>query len=246
VKFDAAYLQRISHETGFDAVNLEKVLRIKRLLIELHSHPFLKDRLVLKGGTALNLFYQDLLRLSVDIDLNYTGVLDREEMLRERVELARHIEQICRALNYRTQRGIDEHALIEWYLGYQSHIGTFNQIQVEVNFLMRTCALPPKVRAAAPMVDDAACAFSILAVEELLAGKLKAMIQRQHPRDLYDLYRFVGRGTAHDADLLRKLTVLFCSTLDRDFRTYGWARFGRINDEDVLSAPEGGRSSDGG
>ena len=42
-----------------------------------------------------------------------------------------------------------------------------------------------------------------------------------------------GRGTAHDAELLRKLTVLFCSTLDRDFRTYGWARFGRINDEDV-------------
>ena len=85
MKFDAAYLQRISHETGFDAVNLEKVLRIKRLLIEFHSHPFLKDRLVLKGGTALNLFYLELSRLSVDIDLNYIGALDRERMLQERV-----------------------------------------------------------------------------------------------------------------------------------------------------------------
>jgi len=85
VKFDAVYLQRISHETGFDAVNLEKVLRLKRLLIEFHSHPFLKDRLVLKGGTALNLFYLELSRLSVDIDLNYIGALDRERMLQERV-----------------------------------------------------------------------------------------------------------------------------------------------------------------
>ena len=74
------------------------------MLIEFDSHPFLKDRLVLKGGTAINLFYLELLRLSVDIDLNYIGALDREAMLQDRVELAKHIEQICGALNYRTQR----------------------------------------------------------------------------------------------------------------------------------------------
>jgi predicted nucleotidyltransferase component of viral defense system len=105
VKFDAVYLQRISHETGFDAVNLEKVLRLKRLLIEFASHPFLKDRLVLKGGTAVNLFFQELLRLSVDIDLNYIGVLDREGMLYERVELAKHIEQICATLKLQKPTG---------------------------------------------------------------------------------------------------------------------------------------------
>jgi predicted nucleotidyltransferase component of viral defense system len=57
--------------TGFDAGNLEKVLRLRELLNEFHKHPFLRGKLVLKGGTALNLFYLGLARLSVDIDLNY-------------------------------------------------------------------------------------------------------------------------------------------------------------------------------
>jgi hypothetical protein len=50
----------------------------------LRSHPFLKQRIVLKGGTALNAFVLHLPRLSVDIDLNYIGSSDREVMLAER------------------------------------------------------------------------------------------------------------------------------------------------------------------
>ncbi|HXN21293.1 MAG TPA: nucleotidyl transferase AbiEii/AbiGii toxin family protein [Candidatus Dormibacteraeota bacterium] len=50
------------------------------------KHSFLRNKLVLKGGTALNLFYLDLARLSVDIDLNYIG---REEMLSERPDVTK-------------------------------------------------------------------------------------------------------------------------------------------------------------
>lgn len=56
--------------TGFRAEILEKVIHLFGLLEGFRSHPFLKDRLALKGGTALNLFFFDLPRLSVDIDLN--------------------------------------------------------------------------------------------------------------------------------------------------------------------------------
>jgi hypothetical protein len=73
MKFDAAQITRLARDTGFLADNLEKVPRLRELLIELHKHPFLKGKLVLKGGTALNLFYLGLARLSVDIDLNYIG-----------------------------------------------------------------------------------------------------------------------------------------------------------------------------
>jgi predicted nucleotidyltransferase component of viral defense system len=70
--------------TGFRAEILEKVIHLLNLLETLNSHPFLKDRLALKGGTALNLFVFPLPRLSVDIDLNYIGTVDRESMLAER------------------------------------------------------------------------------------------------------------------------------------------------------------------
>jgi predicted nucleotidyltransferase component of viral defense system len=51
------------------------------------SHPFLKTRVALKGGTALNLFVFDVPRLSVDIDLNYVGSADRETMLAQRAKI---------------------------------------------------------------------------------------------------------------------------------------------------------------
>jgi predicted nucleotidyltransferase component of viral defense system len=84
LKLDAVYVNGIARATRFDPSNLEKVIRLRQLLIEFQKHPFLQGRLVLKGGTAVNLFYLQLVRLSVDIDLNYIGQLDREEMLRER------------------------------------------------------------------------------------------------------------------------------------------------------------------
>jgi len=71
MKFDGAQITKLARDTGFPADNLEKVLRLREMLTELHKHPFLQGKLVLKGGTALNLFYLDLARLSVDIDLNY-------------------------------------------------------------------------------------------------------------------------------------------------------------------------------
>jgi hypothetical protein len=85
---------------------------------------------------------------------------------------------------------------------------------------MRACALAPRVLPAAYIIDSQSCEFLVLATEELFGGKLKAMIDRRHPRDLYDLYRFTKSGLPHDAEILRKLAVLFCSTMDRDFRAY--------------------------
>lgn len=61
--------------TGFGAEPLEKVFRLMALLDALNSHPFLKTRIALKGGTALNLFHFNVPRLSVDIDLNYVGAV---------------------------------------------------------------------------------------------------------------------------------------------------------------------------
>ena len=120
MKLDAAYVKRIADTTGFDAVQLEKVIRLRQLLIEFRKHSFMRERLVLKGGTAVNLFYLELARLSVDIDLNYIGQLDREEMQRERPEIVKATEQIAEALGYKVQKSADDYALNEWFLEYQT------------------------------------------------------------------------------------------------------------------------------
>lgn len=92
MKLNAAHLQAVANTTGFPPDNLEKVLRLRELLTEFHKHLALRDRLVLKGGTAINLFCLDLVRLSVDIDLNYIAHVERQKMLAERPDVVRAVE----------------------------------------------------------------------------------------------------------------------------------------------------------
>jgi predicted nucleotidyltransferase component of viral defense system len=233
VKLDATYVKRIADATGFDAAHLEKAIRLRQLLIEFRKHPFLRERLALKGGTAVNLFCLKLPRISVDVDLNYIGQLDREEMLRERPEIVKAAEQISLGLGYKVQRGAEDYALSEWFLAYENHIGNPDQIQVEINFLMRACALAPQLGLAISIGEEPACEFLVLTIEEVFAGKIKAMIDRRHPRDLYDLFRFGKADLTYDIELMRKLAVLFGSTLNRDFRSYNMSRFADIDEEAI-------------
>ena len=79
----AQSLQRLANETGLQASTLEKVLRLLDVLQEIARDPVLADRLVLKGGTALNVFHLALDRLSVDIDLNYVGAVKDRSVAEE-------------------------------------------------------------------------------------------------------------------------------------------------------------------
>jgi len=78
MKISPEKLAAEAEATGFRPDVLEKVAYLLGLLDAIRSHPFLKEKLVLKGGTALNLFIFDVPRLSVDIDLNYVGAEDRD------------------------------------------------------------------------------------------------------------------------------------------------------------------------
>ena len=118
-----ALVVRLANAYRFQADIVEKVLRLKQCLVEFDRHPVLKGKLVLKGGTALNLFYLDLARLSVDIDLNYIGQVEREGMLAERPLIVGVIEQTCSALGYQVRRGTDDHALVTWTLGFRNQRG---------------------------------------------------------------------------------------------------------------------------
>src|SRR5659263_657144 len=85
-------LIREATATGFQAEPLEKVIRLLGLLDALRSHPFLKTRIALKGGTALNLFASDVPRLSVDIDLNYLGAAKMETMQADRPKVEQAVQ----------------------------------------------------------------------------------------------------------------------------------------------------------
>ena len=99
MKVSRQKLQKEAQATGFRPEILEKVIHLLNLLDAFNNHPFLKGRWVLKGGTALNLFLFDVPRLSVDIDLNYIGAVDRDTMMAERPKVEKAIQDVCMAKN---------------------------------------------------------------------------------------------------------------------------------------------------
>ena len=110
MKISKNELMNLSQSLGYRPEVFEKVLMLILLLNEIFKNDFLKDKLVLKGGTALNLFFLDLPRLSVDIDLNYIGAVDKKLMLEERPLIERRIASSCSKLDFNIKKSPGEHA----------------------------------------------------------------------------------------------------------------------------------------
>ena len=104
-------LLKLAKSLGYRPEILEKVIVLINLLNKFFEDDFLKNKFALKGGTALNLFLLDLPRLSVDIDLNYIGSANRDEMLEDKAQVQRRISTICNKLDIKIDRDpSDEHS----------------------------------------------------------------------------------------------------------------------------------------
>lgn len=107
----------------------------------------------LKGGTAINLFVRDMPRLSVDIDLTYLPVADRETSLRG-------IDSAMRRMANALRRGIPGAQVSESVLAAGDCTikllvrADGVQIKVEVTPVLRGCVYKPLVRAVSPVVED--------------------------------------------------------------------------------------------
>lgn len=211
-------LQREAATEGFPADSLEKVLHLIALLDGLRSHPYLRSRLALKGGTALNLFELDLPRLSVDIDLNYIGAVDRETMIAERPEVERAIEAVCGRLDLVVKRVPSEHAGGKWRLGYRSAAGGTGTLELDLNFVLRVPLWPVVPRDARPVAGETATGVPVLDLHELVGGKLAALFGRTAARDVYDAHELLGRPGL-DGRRLRLAFVAYGAMNRRDWRT---------------------------
>jgi predicted nucleotidyltransferase component of viral defense system len=104
------YLERCAADSGFQIGPLEKVARLGELASNIARHPVLGKSLVLKGGTALNLCFGPPKRLSIDLDFNYIGHIEREKMLEDRHRIEAAAVEISRRLDYHVQSSADAFA----------------------------------------------------------------------------------------------------------------------------------------
>ena len=160
-----------------------------RLLIEVAPVVFRSPRFAMKGGTALNLFVQDMPRLSVDIDVVFTGPpLLREEAL---AAIETDLKDITASLEAqglstahpRKASGDDVKLFIS-----DGKV----EVKVEVNHVFRGSLLPVqsiKLALAAQDMFTSDLSVPMLETAELYGSKLVAAMDRQHPRDIFDVLK---------------------------------------------------------
>lgn len=160
----------------------------------------------LKGGTAINLFYRDLPRLSVDIDLTYLPVKDRDQSLAEINDAMDRIAMVIEsgitgAKVQRIRGGGDVTTRLLVRLG---NIG----IKIETSPVMRGVVHIPDSLSVSEVVENAFgyVEMQVVSFEDLFAGKLLAAMDRQHPRDLYDV-RMLYDNEGLTEDLFRTFLV---------------------------------------
>lgn len=170
-----------------------------RLLLTAAPDVFANDIFAMKGGTAINLFVQDMPRLSVDIDVVYTPWQTPRELALKAIgdeldaiagRLGR-LGLVTRKVNSRDLG--DTKLLIE---------NAEAQVKVEVNVVFRGTVLPIERRSLSPKTADlfsVALELPVLAPAELYGSKLVAAMDRQHPRDLFDALKMFESGGLSDA-----------------------------------------------
>ena len=156
------------------------------------------------GGTAINLFVRDMPRLSVDIDLTYLPIEDREVTY---INVSSALERIKANIVASIQNINVTHQHDVYKLQVSSRSA---QIKIEVNTTGRGTLTSPQKMVLCDQAQtefDVFCAMPVVPFGQLYGGKICAALDRQHPRDLFDvMYLLNNEGFSEEV----KIGFLLC------------------------------------
>lgn len=184
------------------------------LLVRTIPHVAQESCFALKGGTAINLFIRNMPRLSVDIDLTYLPVNDRAQALQE-IDLA--LKRIAERIRNRDpQVHIAESApptqkeITKLVIRTRERV----QIKIEVTPVLRGCVYEPVLMPVCTTVEKqfGFAEMNVLSFADLYAGKIMAALDRQHPRDLFDVHHLLKNEDINDE--LRNAIIIYLISHD--------------------------------
>ncbi|MBY0315664.1 MAG: nucleotidyl transferase AbiEii/AbiGii toxin family protein [Bdellovibrionales bacterium] len=159
-----------------------------KLLIDTLPEVAKEECFALKGGTAINLFLRDFPRMSVDIDITFIQNNPRNEALQV-------MEDALYRIKTNIEKGTGARVTPSSRDGLNHDIKLFVnkgdiQIKIEANPVIRGTLFPVEKRTLSPKVEkeyEASIEMQVVSVPDLYGGKIAAALDRQHPRDLFDI-----------------------------------------------------------
>ena len=215
--YDKGEMGRQAAAYGFQRDVFEKVYRLKETLAFLNTEPIMREHLLLKGGTAINLTIFNLPRLSVDIDLDYIPNDSREEMLKIREQLSLRLKEHMEDEGYLLNSGSRmSHSLDAFYFQYTNCAGNRDMIKIEINYSLRSHVLDSDNRNISTDAFGNQIDIRTVAPMEIFAAKVNALMSRAAARDLYDFNNFISaKPFENEKDLFRKI-IIFYATISAD------------------------------
>lgn len=147
-----------------------------------------EDCFALKGGTAINLFVREMPRLSIDIDLVYLPINDREQSLQSIDAALRRIAACILAIHKGSRVQYSALTGSKYVMKLVVRQGAA-QSKIEVTPMLRGTVFASEERDVVGVVESefGYARIQVVSFEDLYAGKVVAALDRQHPRDLFDV-----------------------------------------------------------
>lgn len=165
----------------------EKYIKQVALLVKCLPIIATEECFAIKGGTAINLFFMNLPRLSVDIDLVYLPIESRDTTYQNINQALERISQKLQKIGLKvTSNRKNEQKLI--------CSDGVSDIKIEPNYTLRGYVFEPQLMELCPKAQDlfGYAEARIISEAELWGGKICAALDRQHPRDLFDIYNLLN------------------------------------------------------
>jgi len=184
-----------------------------RLMLRVMPHVARESCFALKGGTAINFFVWDMPRLSVDIDLTYLPVEPRAESLRG---IAEALGRVKSAVGQAMPEVKVRDTMIEGRLSKLTVLGSEGEVKIEPNLVIRGAIGPTAMRGLSKRAQERfelAVTIRTLSEADIFGGKICAALDRQHPRDLFDVKKLLdGPGLTEE---IRKAFIVYLISHDR-------------------------------
>lgn len=212
-QFNRRELDVRARKYGFNRDTFEKVIRLRMILKFMNTQASMREHLLLKGGTAINLTVFNLPRLSVDIDLDFVPNLMRDETAKERERLTEILKRYMSEQGYfLSEASRFSHSLDAFHYNYVNAAGNRDMIKIEINYSLRTHVFHPEDRVFVTDAFGEPIKVRTVAAMEIFAAKTNALLSRAAARDLYDFCNMTDmRLFSEEEEMFRKCIIFYAT-----------------------------------
>ncbi len=215
IEYNRVELGKAAKERGFVRDTFEKVLRLKEILRYFNEDKYLKEHLVLKGGTAINMTIFNLPRLSVDIDMDFTPNYSKADTEVNRKEITERLQRYMQEEGYHlSESSRYSHSLDSFFcFSIKTQVATGITSKWKLTIPLRSHIFAPVERKIVTDAFDDSMEIRTLEPMEIFAAKVNALMSRAAARDLYDFNNmlFYGLFDESEYELFRKCIIFYAS-----------------------------------